>query len=48
MVGVVREKIMKTKNGEWATIRYDEQQFWPELFKEILPFAFTGATRWWR
>ena len=36
-VGKLFEKISEDDEGEWATIRYDEQQFLvrPELFKEI-------------
>ena len=36
-VGKLFEKIAEDDEGEWITIRYDEQQFLvrPELFKEI-------------
>jgi hypothetical protein len=36
-VGKLFEKISEDEEGEWITIRYDEQQFLvrPELFKEI-------------
>jgi len=36
-VGKLFEKITEDEDGEWITIRYDEQQFLvrPELFKEI-------------
>ena len=36
-VGKLFEKISEDDEGEWITIRYDEQQFLvrPELFKEI-------------
>ena len=36
-VGKLFEKISEDEEGEWITVRYDEQQFLvrPELFKEI-------------
>lgn len=36
-VGKLFEKIGEDEEGEWLTLRYDEQQFLvrPELFKEI-------------
>jgi hypothetical protein len=36
-VGKLFEKIAEDEDGEWITIRYDEQQFLvrPELFKEL-------------
>ena len=36
-VGKLFEKISEDDEGEWVTLRYDEQQFLvkPELFKEI-------------
>ncbi|GAA4364836.1 hypothetical protein GCM10023185_34660 [Hymenobacter saemangeumensis] len=45
-LGKVFEKISEDEEGEWITIRYDEQQFLvrPELFKELYhqrpPFSF--------
>src|SRR6476469_8295777 len=45
-LGKVFEKISEDEEGEWITIRYDEQQFLvrPELFKEFYhqrpPFSF--------
>ena len=47
-VGKLFEKIAEDDEGEWITIRYDEQQFLvrPELFKEIYhkpKFSFGDA-----
>ena len=47
-VGKLFEKISEDEEGEWLTLRYDEQQFLlrPELFKEIHhvpPFSFGDA-----
>jgi hypothetical protein len=44
-VGKLFEKIAEDDEGEWITLRYDEQQFLvrPELFKELSekpPFSF--------
>ena len=47
-VGKLFEKISEDEEGEWLTLRYDEQQFLvrPELFKEIYhspKFSFGDA-----
>lgn len=47
-VGKLFEKIAEDEEGEWITLRYDEQQFLvrPELFKEIYhkpAFSFGDA-----